>query len=46
MTSSSSLVLERGLDTMLIAYAMLQGHPACLPCEQFIEGQSALMHES
>lgn len=36
MTSSSSPTLERGLDTMLVVYSLLQGHPAAISCEQFI----------
>jgi predicted nucleic acid-binding protein len=36
MTSSSNPPLERGLDTMLLVYSLLDGHPAALPCEQFI----------
>ena len=40
MTSSSSLSLERGLDTMILVYSLLQGHPAALPCEQFLRAHS------
>jgi predicted nucleic acid-binding protein len=40
MTSSSSPALERGLDTMILVYSLLQGHPACLPCEQFLSAHS------
>ena len=40
MTSSFSPPLERGLDTMLIVYSLLQGHPAASPCEQFIRSQT------
>src|SRR5438045_64765 len=40
MTSSSNPPLERGLDTMLIVYSLLQGHPASIPCEQFIRGST------
>lgn len=36
MTSSSNPPLERGLDTMLIVYSLLQGHPAAVPCQQFL----------
>src|SRR5262249_48451642 len=36
MPSSSSPSLERGLDTMLLVYVLLQGHPAAIPCEQFL----------
>lgn len=40
MTSSSSPALERGLDTMILVYSMLQGHPATLPCEQVLRSHS------
>lgn len=40
MISSSSPPVERGLDTMLLVYSLLQGHPAALPCEQFIAARS------
>src|SRR5215468_7485790 len=42
MTSSSSpaLALERGLDTMILVYYLLQGHPAALPCEQFLRAHT------
>ena len=40
MTSSTSPPLERGLDTMILAYYLLQGHPASLPCEQFLRSHS------
>jgi predicted nucleic acid-binding protein len=36
MTSSSSPPLERGLDTMILVFSLLNGHPAAQPCEQFI----------
>jgi predicted nucleic acid-binding protein len=36
MTSSSSPPRERGLDTMIVVYSLLHGHPASLPCEQFL----------
>jgi predicted nucleic acid-binding protein len=36
MISSSSVAPQRGLDTVLLAYALLDAHPASLPCEQFI----------
>ena len=39
MTSSSSS-LERGLDTMILVYSLLQGHPAAATCEQFLRSQS------
>jgi predicted nucleic acid-binding protein len=40
MTSSSSPTVERGLDTMLLVYSFLQGHPAALPCQQFLSAYS------
>jgi predicted nucleic acid-binding protein len=40
MTSSSSPALERGLDTMILVYYLLQGHPASLACEQFLRAHS------
>src|SRR5207302_11229535 len=40
MTSSSSPPLERGLDTMLLVWSLLQGHPAAQPCEQFLRAHS------
>jgi predicted nucleic acid-binding protein len=40
MISSSSLPLERGLDTVLLVYSLLQGHPAALPCEQLLRAHS------
>ena len=40
MTSSSSPPLERGLDTIILVYYLLQGHPASLPCEQFLRSHS------
>jgi hypothetical protein len=36
MTSSSSPPLERGLDTMILVYGLLQGHPATKACEQML----------
>lgn len=36
MTSSSNLKIERGLDTIIIVYSLLDNHPASTPCEQFI----------
>lgn len=39
MTSSSNPSLERALDTMLLVYSLLQGHPASLACEQFIRAR-------
>jgi predicted nucleic acid-binding protein len=40
MTSSSSPAVERGLDTMLLVYSLLQGHPAAGPCQQFVSAYS------
>jgi hypothetical protein len=40
MTSSSSPTLERGLDTMILVYSLLQRHPAFLACQQFLRGDS------
>lgn len=40
MTSSSSPPLERGLDTMVIVYSLLQGHPAAPACEQLLRAHS------
>src|SRR5437588_7183617 len=40
MTSSSSPPLQRGLDTMLLVYCVVQGHPAATPCEQFLRASS------
>jgi predicted nucleic acid-binding protein len=40
MNSSSSTTLERGLDTMILVYSSLDGHPAQIPCQQLIIGRS------
>lgn len=40
MISSSSPALERGLDTMVLVYSLLQGHPAAPACEQFLRNHS------
>jgi predicted nucleic acid-binding protein len=40
MTSSTSPPLERGLDTVILVYSLLPGHPASLPCEQFLRSHS------
>ena len=40
MISSFSPSLERGLDTVLLVYYLLQGHPASLVCEQFLRSHS------
>jgi predicted nucleic acid-binding protein len=41
MTSFSSPSLTHGLDTMILVYYLLQGHPASTICEQFLRAQSA-----
>jgi predicted nucleic acid-binding protein len=40
MTSSSSPPVERGLDTMILVYSLLQGHPALPACEQLLRTQT------
>jgi predicted nucleic acid-binding protein len=40
MTSSSSPSLERGLDTMILVYSLLHGHPAAQPCEQLLRSHT------
>jgi predicted nucleic acid-binding protein len=40
MTSSSSPPLERGLDTMILVYSLLQAHPANAPCEHLLRSLS------
>lgn len=40
MISSSSALLERGLDTMVLVYSLLQGHPAATACEQLLRAHS------
>ena len=40
MISSSSPPLERGLDTMVLVYSLLQGHPALMACEQLLRAHS------
>lgn len=40
MISSSSPSLERGLDTMVLVYSLLRGHPAETACEQLLRTQS------
>src|SRR5437867_258307 len=40
MPSSSSRTVERGLDAMLIVYALLEGHPAATACEEFIRNRT------
>jgi predicted nucleic acid-binding protein len=40
MTSSSSPPLNRGLDTVILVYSLLQGHPAAVPCEQYLRSHT------
>jgi predicted nucleic acid-binding protein len=40
MISSSSVLLERGVDTMVIVYSLLQGHPALSACEQLLRAHT------
>lgn len=40
MITSSSPAFASGLDTMLVVYCVVDGHPAGATCEQFIKGQS------
>lgn len=40
MTSSSSSSAERGLDTMILVYSLLQGHPAAASCQQFLRAHT------
>ena len=40
MITSSSLSFERGLDTAVLVYSLLQGHPAAQPCDQFLLAHS------
>jgi predicted nucleic acid-binding protein len=40
MISSSNPPLERGLDTMVLVYSLLQGHPALVACEQLVRSHS------
>ncbi len=40
MISSSSVPLERGVDTMILVYSLLQGHPALATCEQLLRTHS------
>lgn len=39
-TSYSSPAVERGLDSMLLVYSLLEGHPGSSACAQFIAGRS------
>lgn len=41
MTSSSSPTLDYGLDTMLVVYCVLDGHPARPACQQFLRSHPA-----
>ena len=40
MTSSSSQPVERGLDTMLLVYCVLQGHPGAALSQQFLRAHA------
>jgi predicted nucleic acid-binding protein len=40
MTSSSSPPLQCGLDTMILVYSLLQGHPAATACEQLLRAHA------
>lgn len=40
MTSSFSATFDYGLDTMLVVYCVLNGHPARTACHQFLHSQS------
>ena len=40
MGIQASPTLERGLNAMILVYSLLQGHPAALPCEQFLRSHS------
>ncbi|GBC94822.1 tRNA(fMet)-specific endonuclease VapC [bacterium HR16] len=40
MTSSSDVRLERGLDTVILVYSLLEGHPASSACEQFLRSRT------
>src|SRR5262249_44678367 len=40
MTSFSRSAAERGLDTMVLVYSLLHGHPASITCEQFIRSRT------
>ena len=39
-TSSSSPAVERGLDSMLLVYSLLEGHPGSSACAQFIANRT------
>lgn len=34
------MLLERGVDTMVIVYSLLQGHPALSACEQLLRAHT------
>jgi len=40
MTSSSSPPLQCGLDTMILVYSLLQGHPAATACERLLRAHA------
>jgi len=40
MTSSSSAPLECALDTMILVYSLLQGHPAAPACERLLRAHA------
>ncbi len=40
MIYSSSVPPDRGLDTMVLVYSLLQGHPALSACEQLLRAHS------
>src|SRR5579859_1048071 len=40
ISSSSPPQVERGLDTMVLVYSLLKGHPAAQPCEQLLRSNS------
>lgn len=39
-TSSSDIQLERGLDTVILVYSLLEEHPASAACEQFLRSRT------
>lgn len=38
--SSSDIQTGRGLDTMILVYSLLEGHPASSACEQFLRSRT------
>lgn len=40
MISSSKPHIERGLDTMVLVYSVLPGHPAAAACERFLRANA------